>query len=67
MQDLAGKRIAIFKNHLISDFIKQHVTPKEIHYFDSTEAAYQAVASGAVDASIFTHASDSDKAKINEP
>lgn len=62
LQDLEGKRIAIFENHLISDYIKQHVTPKEIQFLPSTEAAYQAVASGRVDASIFTHA-NSDKAK----
>ena len=65
LQDLAGKRIAIFKNHLISDFINQHVTPKEIHYLESTEAAYQAVASGAVEASIFTHASDAKAKSMN--
>lgn len=56
LADLSGKRIAIFKNHIIGDYIKQQVAPSKIHYIESTLEGLESVASGQVDAAVITHA-----------
>jgi len=62
IEDLAGKRVAVFKNHLVTDFLKKSVKTKSLHFIERINEGYSLLIAGKVDASILSNA-DSDKDK----
>lgn len=62
IEDLKDKKVAVFKNHLVTQLIKNNVSVKSLHYLKTVDEVYSLLADNKIDAGVISNAS-AEKAK----